>query len=165
MPMRYADWQRSQLDETSDTQGTVMVTYRDFPYLQNPASEDRKTYPYWAFSESEDEFYEALLGWFFDGSVIKWPEHAVEKGLFRKKYYCARCGNELSSQQPHQQQRLEGVVNTESLPPFSIAVDVPMTTCSSCGLTQVLGNPEEGALNDNTRAAVIGALNNAGLSP
>ena len=162
--MSYDEWQRSQLDEISDTEGDVTVTYLGFPYLQHPEIEDHKTYPYWAYSGSEDEFYEALLSWFFDGSVITWPEHAVEKGLFRRRYYCGRCGSEVSNQ-PHHHQRLQGAVDSESLPEFTISVEVPMTVCPSCGLIQMRGNPVVGVLNDNIRVAIIGALNKAGLIP
>ena len=123
-----------------------------------------RIYPYWAYSE--EEFYNALFDWFFNGEGIQWSAHSVEKGLIRTKNSCSRCGMVLDKGMKTNK-RFESHIDPKIIPPVDIAAEVPIVTCTSCGLQQVYGDPvTDGAfLNQMLRQTILEAFDTVHLEP
>ena len=86
---------------------------------------------------------------------------AAKKGLFKKRYCCADCGESL---EPISGDRLVAKRHLEipGLDPFDVQLDVPKYRCSSCGHESV--EPRDVMVNDLMKASVQ-AFRSAEVTP
>ncbi len=160
---RWDNWEMVQLDKFKGRQGDAYVTFDGLSVLENPYNEEQRALPYRVYSEGD--FYDALMGWFFDGNTIQWPPHTVEKGFLRKQNLCSQCGTPIDKKETRPE-TFSGEVHNAKIPDFEITAKVPTITCLSCGLHQVYGNPQESgsSLNQDIRIAMLDAFDNVNLS-
>lgn len=84
---------------------------------------------------------------------------APQRGLLKKRTYCAKCGSELAGLQPAIRD-YRVTVAVESAAPMVVALSAPCLKCTQCGTEQL---PREQDLNDRVFKALAGAFRSAEL--
>jgi DNA-directed RNA polymerase subunit RPC12/RpoP len=78
---------------------------------------------------------------------------AVQKGLLRKRYHCASCGQALEAQ-PDGDVEAVRVLEVKGSSPFGVRVEAPKFRCAACGKES--GMPERAMLDALLKASVNG---------
>ena len=61
---------------------------------------------------------------------------ATQRGLFKKRAYCAKCSTELPSGEPHSKDYRVSL-SLADIQPVIVTLSVPVLTCAQCGTEQL----------------------------
>jgi len=129
--------------------GESAVTFIDASFLTKDGIV--KKYP-------DPDFGSLLITEIYDKIQI----FAIKKGLFRKKYLCPSCGEELNLD-------AKRIIETEhklrikELPPFAIRISLPSVECSHCH--KICGIDLDGTTSFNLNEAIIRAFDTENIKP
>lgn len=113
-------------------EGGLRVSLAGMPYAV--CAQGHKRFPSLAFSA---ELMDLVAG---SGNFQGIPG-AVKKGLFRKRFLCPGCGQDLP-ESPTSRQARELAAQVGKAPPFKAVVEVPVFRCGGCGQESIRSGEE-----------------------
>ncbi|MHB8764160.1 MAG: hypothetical protein ACYDA8_07480 [Deferrisomatales bacterium] len=115
--------------------GGLRLTVRGMPAVTCAQGHKRFLYP---------EFAALLMDLVRDPEQYQSLQAAVKKGLFKKRYHCGGCGEELPAAATGAR-KLELKAELKHSDPFRVAVEIPAYRCA-CGQESVHGPAEASQL-------------------
>ena len=140
------------LDAIDGEEHGVRMRIEGMPTMQCPNGHRRLVTPEFAM-----KMMEQLLA---DEKLVP-IETAEKKGLFRKRFCCPACGQELGDD-AGDRVVARRVLDMEGLDAFSVELELPKYRCASCGREST--EPQD-TIADDLRKASVHAFHSAAVAP